>query len=195
MYTNSRTDEIKKKVSIPMYFYNIIVPQISDYYSNYPVDFDVRPVACCPLHDEVTPSMRFYEETNTFYCFGCTAGGDVIELHRRFMEKINGTMPSFEESIVFLYDYFIKGNENAQVVITSNGKGIEYKSSVIEVMRLSRYTDTLEDQLQIDNTIPESVKHQLWEALDEVRILIRQNKANATEAMNYIKDKVRELIK
>ena len=194
MAANSRADEIKKKVSIPMYFYNIIVPQISDYYSDYPVDFDVRPVACCPLHDELTPSMRFYEDTNTFYCFGCTAGGDVIELHRRFMEKLNSTIPSFEESVVFLYDYFIKGNENSQVVISSNGKSIEYKSSVIEVMRLSRYTDTLEEQLQVDNVMSESVKHEIWKALDDVRLLIGQNKANATDAMKYIKGKVRELV-
>lgn len=195
MSSNSRIAEIKQKVTVPMYFYNIIVPRIADYYSNYPVDFDVRPVACCPLHDEDTPSMRYYEETNTFYCFGCTAGGDVIELHRRFMEKENGTLPSFEESVVFLYDYFIKGKENTQVVVTSNGKAIDYRSTVVEVMRLSRYTDTLEDQLQIDNTIPEDIKHEIWKALDEVRILIGQNKANATDAMKYIKEKVRECIK
>lgn len=192
---DNRTTEIKQKVSIPMYFYNIIVPNIPDYYSDYPVDFDIRPVACCPLHDEVTPSMRFYEETNTFYCFGCTAGGDIIELHRRFMEKLNGTKPSFEESVAFLYNYFIKGKENALITVTANGKGIDYQSTVVEVLRLSRYTDILENQLLLDNKVPDITKHILWRELDSIRVLIRKNKINATDAMEYIKHKVKENIK
>lgn len=192
---DNRTTEIKQKVSIPMYFYNIIVPNIPDYYSDYPVDFDIRPVACCPLHDEVTPSMRFYEETNTFYCFGCTAGGDIIELHRRFMEKLNDTKPSFEESVAFLYNYFIKGKENALITVTANGKGIDYQSTVVEVLRLSRYTDILENQLLLDNKVPDITKHILWRELDSIRVLIRKNKINATDAMEYIKHKVKENIK
>ena len=70
-YTKAMLDEVKRRVTIPSYFYNIIIPQRVDYYSDYTVDFDAKPVAKCPLHDEDTPSMRYYEETNTFYCFGC----------------------------------------------------------------------------------------------------------------------------
>ncbi len=32
----------------------------------------------CPFHNEKTPSLRVYTDTNTFYCFGCGTGGDVI---------------------------------------------------------------------------------------------------------------------
>ena len=32
----------------------------------------------CPFHNEKTPSLRIYTDTNTFYCFGCGMGGDVI---------------------------------------------------------------------------------------------------------------------
>ena len=190
----SNIAEVKKRVTIPMYFYNIIIPQISDYYSDYPVDFDVRPVACCPIHDEDTPSMRYYEETNTFYCFGCTAGGDVLELHRKFTEKQTGQLPNFDESVAFLYKYFVQGNETAQVTLTAMGQSIEYQSTVIEVMRLSRYVETLEQQLLIDSNVQEDVKNKLWKELDYVRILTRLNKANATDSMNYIKQKVREYI-
>lgn len=31
---------------------------------------------CCPFHSEKTPSMRLYSQS--FYCFGCHIGGDVI---------------------------------------------------------------------------------------------------------------------
>lgn len=37
-------------------------------------------VALCPLHSEKTPSFYLYTESNSFYCFGCQAGGDVITL-------------------------------------------------------------------------------------------------------------------
>lgn len=39
----------------------------------------------CPFHNEKTPSFHIYPETQSFYCFGCGAGGDVIS----FVKKIN----------------------------------------------------------------------------------------------------------
>lgn len=33
---------------------------------------------CCPFHSEKTPSCHFYTSSNSFYCFGCHAGGDTI---------------------------------------------------------------------------------------------------------------------
>src|SRR3712207_4238367 len=35
-----------------------------------------------PDHDERTPSFTVYPETNSWYCYGCLRGGDVIELAR-----------------------------------------------------------------------------------------------------------------
>lgn len=32
----------------------------------------------CPFHNEKTPSLRVYKESNSFYCFGCNTGGDII---------------------------------------------------------------------------------------------------------------------
>jgi DNA primase len=40
-----------------------------------------RMKGCCPIHNENTPSFMFYkgEEYDTFYCFGCKTGGNVID--------------------------------------------------------------------------------------------------------------------
>ncbi len=37
----------------------------------------------CPFHNEKTPSFTVYLDTQSFYCFGCGAGGDVITFIRR----------------------------------------------------------------------------------------------------------------
>ena len=35
-------------------------------------------MVCCPFHDDHTPSLKLNEDY--FYCFGCGAGGDVVNL-------------------------------------------------------------------------------------------------------------------
>ncbi len=39
----------------------------------------------CPFHNEKTPSFHVYPDNQSFYCFGCGAGGDIIT----FAKKIN----------------------------------------------------------------------------------------------------------
>jgi DNA primase len=40
-------------------------------------------VGLCPFHNEKTPSFTVYPETQSFYCFGCGAGGDAIGFIKR----------------------------------------------------------------------------------------------------------------
>ena len=37
----------------------------------------------CPFHSEKTPSFYVYPDTQSFYCFGCQADGDVIDFTAR----------------------------------------------------------------------------------------------------------------
>jgi len=50
----------------------------------------------CPFHQETNPSFFLYPETNTFYCFGCQVGGDVIELVKKALNC------NFEQAIKYL---------------------------------------------------------------------------------------------
>jgi DNA primase len=53
-------------------------------------------VGLCPLHEEKHPSFYIYLENNTFYCFGCSQGGDVINLTRLLYGF------SFKEAVEYL---------------------------------------------------------------------------------------------
>ncbi|MBQ5755237.1 MAG: DNA primase [Oscillospiraceae bacterium] len=50
----------------------------------------------CPFHNEKTPSFVVYPETQSFYCFGCGAGGDAIT----FIKRMNNL--DYVESVKFL---------------------------------------------------------------------------------------------
>ena len=51
------------------------------------VEVDRKGYACCPFHAEKSPSLKIYDKTNSFHCFGCGASGDVIN----FFAALNHT--------------------------------------------------------------------------------------------------------
>ena len=53
-------------------------------------------VGLCPFHSEKTPSFTVYPDSQSFYCFGCGAGGDVIT----FIKKIENLQ--YVEALRFL---------------------------------------------------------------------------------------------
>ena len=60
-----------------------------------------RYMGCCPFHDDSTPSMSVLGAPGRFKCFGCGAGGDVIDYVSRRYDL------SFVDSIQALEDGFI----------------------------------------------------------------------------------------
>lgn len=194
----SIVEQVKKKVSIPNYFYNVIIPEMPDYYNDFTVNFEARPVVKCPIHGEDTPSLRWYEETNTFYCFGCRAGGDVIELHKKFMGVINGDEPDFEESVQYLYAKFIKGKdiETQGIRNTATTKSSEQVelSTTAEMIRLNSLIVEVEQMLAIDNHISSEAKNKIYKAIDEVHKLVSLNKVGAMDGMKYIHSTLKEAV-
>ena len=51
---------------------------------------------CCPFHHEKTPSFSVTPDLNLYYCFGCKAGGNVIQFIME-MEKL-----TFHEAVEYL---------------------------------------------------------------------------------------------
>lgn len=182
----SRVEEVKSKVSIPDYFDKIIVPQMGSYYDLYPVDFDNKPVVCCPIHDEDTPSFRFYPETSSFYCFGCQKGGNIINLHRYFMESISGDKPEYSESVDFLYDTFINGKaiQNTKINISITQ---DKKSTDKEMLEYNMYRVDIEQSLMVDPNIQNKVKLTVCKMLDSIDTLVHKDMVNAIEAKKWLK--------
>lgn len=81
----------------------------------------------CPLpdHNDKTPSMWIYEYSNTWYCFGCAKGGDVIHLVAliediREIESAKLLNEKFELNIDF--ESFEKNLDEEWIITDDNGK-------------------------------------------------------------------------
>ena len=59
----------------------ITVRQAGEVYGMEP---DHHGMVCCPFHSESTPSMKLND--NYYYCFGCGANGDVIDLTAKLFD-------------------------------------------------------------------------------------------------------------
>lgn len=58
---------------------------------------------CCPFHREKTPSMKIYPGAGGFHCFGCGAGGSVIDFVMRLFNL------SYSQAVVRLSSDFRLG--------------------------------------------------------------------------------------
>jgi len=83
-------DEIKKSISL------------KEVLENHNIKFNDKGFACCPFHNEKTPSFSIYK-VNKYHCFGCGKSGDVITF---IMEYYN--IP-FKEAIKKLDDDYRLG--------------------------------------------------------------------------------------
>ena len=73
------------------------VRQAAEYYG---LEVNRGNMVCCPFHNDRTPSMKLNEDY--FYCFGCGAHGDVIDLVARLFN-----LSSYDAAKKLAYDFGI----------------------------------------------------------------------------------------
>ena len=65
--------------------------------------------ACCPFHQEKTPSFTVNQTKQFFYCFGCGAHGSALGFLMDFehlsypeaIDKLAGSLAAFIDSFIF----------------------------------------------------------------------------------------------
>jgi len=119
LFDDIRKDEIKAKVDIVSLFAHFGVT-LSKKGKSF--------TACCPWHDDSSPSLSVDREKGLYNCFGCGESGDVVTL----VEKMKGL--SFSEAMLYLKE-FAKMPE-------------QYRSTEVE----SKETDAL----KIEDVLPEA---------------------------------------
>ena len=75
----------------------VSVKEAAEYYG---LEVNRGNMVCCPFHNDRTPSMKLNEDY--FYCFGCGASGDVIDLVARLFN-----LSSYDAAKKLAYDFGI----------------------------------------------------------------------------------------
>lgn len=60
---------------------NITMKEVAE---GYDIKVNKKGMACCPFHDDKTPSMKIRD--NSFYCFGCQERGDAVDFVSKLFE-------------------------------------------------------------------------------------------------------------
>ena len=189
MTLDEKRDMVKDKVTIPEYFAEVIVPNMEDYFV-YPTDFEGRPYVQCPMHGEDTPSLRYYDETNTYYCFGCGSGGDVIQLHREYLDKCRGAAATYLESIEFLYGYFVKGKE-IEITERVDVEEVEYRpDTTIAISRFNKKLRDIEDWLMNTDAMTSEEREIAFEFMDDMEMLVNTRKFRPEFNLEIVEDYV-----
>lgn len=78
---------------------------------------------CCPIHNDDTPSFKVFEESNTFYCFGCGRAGRPVDLVRMILHM--GTNEEAEN--LLRKDYDIEEDSIPTIETMCERKGLSIK--------------------------------------------------------------------
>lgn len=195
-FNKSDIEAIKSKVTIEDYVKDVIIPEMPWYYSDYTVDFNLKLYIKCPIHGEDTPSFRYYPESNTFYCFGCGAGGDVINLHKAFYKSLSDRDISTEDALSFFKNKFVEKLKSKTSIIDNKilPKG-KVLSSSKDLSKLERVYRDLDNTLRVEYSLSDSIKNKIFDAIDNAISLVELEKISALDAITYIKQSYKEALK
>ena len=90
----------------------VSVKEAAEYYG---LEVNRGNMVCCPFHNDHTPSMKLNEDY--FYCFGCGASGDVIDLAARLF-----SLSGYDAAKKLAADFGITGQKPSILARLQRGK-------------------------------------------------------------------------
>ena len=108
-------------------------------------------MVCCPFHNDRTPSMKLNEDY--FYCFGCGATGDVIDLVAKLFNLSN-----YDAAKKLAYDFGIDPDKPPAAAALRKtkyplAKAFQNEDAALsaDIVRLSASFGALEDAVRTQN--------------------------------------------
>ena len=124
------------------------VRQAAEYYG---LEVNRGNMVCCPFHNDRTPSMKLNEDY--FYCFGCGAHGDVIDLVARLFN-----LSSYDAAKKLAYDFGIDPDKPPAAAALRKpkyplAKAFQKEDTALsaDIVRLSASFGALEDAVRTQN--------------------------------------------
>ena len=137
--------------------------------------------ACCPFHQEKTPSFNVNEEKQFYHCFGCGQGGDVFS----FVMEIEGL--GFREALTLLAEK--AGVELQEGFAGGSGESQDKKKKLYDALELTTkfYQKQLWDGDGIKKVLPYLRKRGLSD-----EIIKKFQLGYAPDGWNYVQDFLKE---
>lgn len=73
----------KKIIKLPKRQYGDELTRAKSYPIDQLIKFGRDNKACCIFHEETGASMHYYKNKNRFFCYGCSKGGDVLDIYQK----------------------------------------------------------------------------------------------------------------
>jgi len=117
---------IKDRHSIKQVFQSLGVTHINSYGK-----------APCIFHEDKDPSLEIYEDTNSFYCFGCKKGGDILNAVGFYFnsDSVIQQIKKIEELFGENYLSLLEVKEKLPEQITAFKKQKEEDKKVSEILK------------------------------------------------------------
>ena len=88
----------------------------------------------CPFHSEKTPSFTVFTQSQSFYCFGCGATGDVID----FVSRLHG-MSAKEAALMLARDFSIPCGDGTDAPRRAAVKKLRQEAEEQKYRRMERH--------------------------------------------------------
>jgi DNA primase len=113
---------------------------IAQVLNHYHLQANKNNMLCCPFHNDKTPSLQIYPNTNTFCCFSsnCKAGtGDVIEFIKLMEKCSKHEAINKAKTLISPTHTTTMSNNTATKTLTRQAVLTKYYQSTLQAMRLS----------------------------------------------------------